>query len=143
MRQTKHTSAVLIPVLMLLVWACGGSGGEPQTRAVQGVEVRPSQLDILPTQPGPGEDESLSTTENSLPPSLTRSATTTTLEPEPDNTPAVMERPPVSYLEETIPPCTPIGPTEDDPCGYESPSRTRTSGSSLNRTPARPSVHYI
>ena len=130
MRQTKHITAVFAPVLMLLVWACGGNGGEPPTRVVQGAEARPSQLDILATQPGLGEDEPLSTTENSLPPSSTRRATTTAVEPEPDNKPAVMERPPVSYLEETIPPCTPIGSNREDPCGAGSLPRAGTSGSS-------------
>ena len=126
MRQTKHTAVVLIPVLMLMVWACGG--GESPTRAVQGAEARPSQLDILPTQPGLGEDEPLATIENSLPPSSAGSTTTTVVEPEPDNTPAVMERPPVSYLEEPIPPCTPIGSNRGDPCGARSLPRAGTSG---------------
>ena len=60
MKQTKHTAAVLIPVLMLLVWACGG--GEPQTRAVQGAGALSAQ------------------------PVASASISTTVAEPEPDNT---------------------------------------------------------
>ena len=41
-----------------------------------------------------------------------------------------MARPLVTYLEETIPPCTPIGPNGEDPCGSKPTPRTRTSGSS-------------
>ena len=129
MRQTKHTAAMLILVLMLLVWACGGSGGEPPPQAVNVAEALPAQ---------PVEDTlastTASTTENTLPPSLfagTVAVTAVTVaESGPNNTPAAMARPLVTYLEETIPPCTPIGPNGEDPCGSKPTPRTRTSGSS-------------
>ena len=109
---------------MLLVWACGGSGGEPPPQAVNAAEALPVQ---------PVENKPASTTENSLPPPSTADIPTTAAEPEPDNTPAVMARPPVTYLEKTIPLCTPIGQGGEDPCedGPSSP-RTRTSGSSMS-----------
>lgn len=42
-----------------------------------------------------------------------------------------MPRPPATYLEETIPLCTPIGQGNEDPCEAELPPGTRSSGSSL------------
>ena len=115
MRQRRYTATVLIPALML-VWACGN---EPPTRAVPVAEALPSQ---------PVENEPVSTTVP-FSPSFSTAITTTVAEPEPDNTPAVMPRPPVSYLEETIPLCTPIG--GEDPCeAGPPPPRTRTSGTS-------------
>ena len=121
MRQRRYTTAVIIPVLMLLVWACGGNVDEPPTRTVPVADALPAR---------PMEDIPVSTTENPPLPSSTASATTATVaEPEPDNTPTAMERPPVSYLEETIPLCTPIG--GEDPCeAGPPPPRTRTSGTS-------------
>ena len=104
---------------MLLVWACGGNGGEPQTRAVQGAEALPVR---------PGEDVLASTTETLT--SSTIGTVATVTEPEPDNIPTAMERPPVSYLEETILPCTLIGPNKVDPCEAAPPPGTRSSGSS-------------
>ena len=121
MRQRRYATTVIIPVLMLLVWACGGNVGEPPTRAVPVAEALPAQS---------GEGTPASTPENPPLPSSTASATTATVaEPEPDNIPTAMERPPVSYLEETIPLCTPIG--GEDPCEAGPPlPRTRTSGTS-------------
>ena len=114
---------------MLLVWACGGSGGEPQ--AVNAAEALLAQPDTLPAQPV--EEAPVSTTENPSPPPSTADTTTTTAEPKPDNTPAVMTRPPVTYLEETIPLCTPIGQGRENPCeDRPSSPRTRTSGSSMS-----------
>lgn len=40
-----------------------------------------------------------------------------------------MERPPVAYLEEPVPPCTPINSDVPDPCGYKPPPRTKDSDS--------------
>ncbi len=107
MRHTKHTATMLIPVLMLLVWACGDSGGEPQS-AVQGAGALSAQ------------------------PLASASISTTVAEPEPDNTPAAMARPPVTYLEEPISPCTPIDPNREDPCEAEPPPGTRSSGLSMS-----------
>ncbi len=124
MKQTKHTAAMLFPVLMLLVWACGGSGGGPPPQGINVAEALPAQ---------PVEEAPASTTENSLPLSSTAGTAVAVVEPDPDNIPAVMPRPPVTYLEKTIPLCTPIGQGEEDPCedGPSSP-RTRTSGSSMS-----------
>ena len=98
---------MLIPVLMLLVWACGGSGGEPQS-AVQGAGALPAQ------------------------PVASVGTPTAAAEPEADNTPAVMPRPSVSYLGETIPLCMPIGLDREDPCEAEPPPGTRTSSLSMS-----------
>ena len=44
-----------------------------------------------------------------------------------------MPRPPVSYLKEAIPLCTPISKDGEDPCeAGPPPPRTRTSGSSMS-----------
>ena len=123
MRQTKHTASLLLSVLMLLVWACGGNGGDPQTRAVQRAEALPAQ---------PMENALSSMAENLPLPSSTANTTTTAAELEPDNTPAAMPRPLVTYLEEPIPPCTPIGPNGKDPCEAAPPPGTRASGSSMS-----------
>ncbi len=45
-----------------------------------------------------------------------------------------MPRPPVTYLEKTIPLCTPIGQGREDPCEAEPPPGTRTSGGSSLRS---------
>ena len=128
MTPTKHTAAVLIPALMMLVWACGNNDGDPPTRALQAAEALPAQPETLSAQPV--EDAPASTTENPLPPSSTAGTVATVVEPEPDNTPTAMERPPVSYLEEIIPPCTPIGPNKEDPCEAVLPPRKMTSSTS-------------
>ena len=122
MRRIKHTASLLLPVLMLLMWACSGNSGEPTTRAVQGAEALPVR---------PGEDALASTTENPPLPSPARTVAIVT-EPEPSNTPAVMERPPVTYLEKPILTCTPIGPNRENPCEAEPPPGTRDSGSSMS-----------
>ena len=122
MRHTKHNVVtVLIPALMLLVWACGGDGSKPPTRVAQAAEALPAQ---------PVENAPVSTTELSLLPPSTADIPTTAAELEPNNTPAAMPRPPVTYLEETIPLCTPIGQGREDPCEAEPPPGMRTSGGS-------------
>ena len=122
MRQTRSPTTMSALALMFLVCACGVESRELPIQAAEATEALP----VLPVE----ESEPSALTINELPPSSTSIADTTATTLKRNNIPAVMERPPVSYLEETVPPCTPLNQDRPNPCesGGSSP-RTRTSGS--------------
>ena len=122
MRQTRSPTTMFALTLTLLVCACGAESREPPIQTAEAAEASP-------VQPVEASEPSTSMIKEP-PPSSTSTADITTTTLKRNNIPAVMERPPVSYLKDTIPPCTPIDQDSPNPCEFGGSSpRTRTSGS--------------
>ena len=112
-----------LAALLVFVWSCGGEDRGPPVRVAEGDDNPPTRL---------VEEAPVSTMEPALPSSM---ASTTIAAPESDGIPVAMARPSVSYLEDTVPPCTPIVQGGPDPCESEL-SRTRSnSGSNRGMLP--------
>ncbi len=122
MRQTRSPTTMSALALILLVCACGVESRELPIQTAEAAEPSP----VLPVE----ESEPSASTIKEPPPSSTSTADITTTTLKRNNIPAVMERPPVSYLKDTVPPCTPIDQDSPNPCEFGGSSpRTRTSGS--------------
>ena len=112
---------MFVLTLLVFVWSCGGESSEPPVRAAEEADTPPTQL---------VEEAPASTVEEpSLPSSM---ASTTIVVPESDGIPVAMVRPLVSYLEDIVPPCTPIVQDEPDPCRSR-PQARRSSGSNSSK----------
>lgn len=129
MSQASSNKAMSALALILLICSCGVETREPPIQSTTETSPAAQSMEESPT----------STTNKPLPSSSsTANTTTTTLESA--NIPAAMERPQVSYLEEPIPPCTPIHPDGPDPCESEPLPHTRDSGSSSSYIAMLPDV---
>ena len=107
--------------LILLVCACGAESREPPIQTAEATEALP----VLPVE----ESEPSASTIKEPPPSSTSTADTTTITLKRNNIPAVMERPPASYLKEIVPPCTPLNQDRPNPCEFGPSPLTDNSGS--------------